>query len=313
MKRGERGGHGGRGQKSGGYSEDLLDGPAPILNKSDNPAYVPSVGRCIAPGARKGRMSLAERMREERERVSTGATKVIPKGIAGAFAGKKLPGRTAPDGQGKSKNALPKERHSTLSLGHVPAPAPIVVEAPTPAPIVVKTLAPVSIVVETPAPVLALRPGGGLRPSGTLRPGGLRPGGASPMQSSSVQQQTKGTTRKIFAKEKLLKFRDLEICRCRPHDLQDMTVSAQTNSLMVGGRESRGGRRGGNGGGRGGQLGRKKLSNQKRRQHKKLNNILRQILELKKKDPACVNEAQMKKVAREVEVLQQLAILNSNL
>jgi|AntRauTorckE5430_2_1112549.scaffolds.fasta_scaffold00338_5 hypothetical protein len=44
---------------------------------------------------------------------------------------------------------------------------------------------------------------------------------------SSVQQQTKGTTRKVFAKEELIKFRDLEICRCRPHDLQDMTVTAE--------------------------------------------------------------------------------------
>jgi hypothetical protein len=56
------------------------------------------------------------------------------------------------------------------------------------------------------------------------RPGGLRPGGASPLQSSSVQQQTKSNTRKVFAKEELLKFRDLEICLCRPDNLQDMTV-----------------------------------------------------------------------------------------
>jgi hypothetical protein len=43
---------------------------------------------------------------------------------------------------------------------------------------------------------------------------------------------------------------------------------------------------------------------------KKLNKILKQIVELKKKDPACLNEDQMKKVASEAEILQQLADLN---
>jgi len=73
-------------------------------------AYVPPVGRYVAPGARKGGMSLAERMRKERETATMGATKVTPKGISGAFAGKKLPVGMAPADQGKSKNALRKER-----------------------------------------------------------------------------------------------------------------------------------------------------------------------------------------------------------
>eukprot|EP00979_Chaetoceros_neogracilis_P015351 scaffold5740_cov165-Chaetoceros_neogracile.AAC.1 len=207
------GGRGGRGQRNSGYSEDLLDGLAPILNKSGNPAYVPSVGRYVAPGARKEGMSLGGRMRKERETVTMGATKVIPKGIADAFAGKKLPGGMAPADQGKSKNALQKERHPTLSLGQ-----------------------------------------------------------------------------RLLAKEKQEQVVEEERQR-----------NEQKEKLKLD-----------NGGGRGGgQLGKNKLSNQKRRQHKELNKILRQILELKKKDPACVNEAQMKKVAREVEVLKQLAKLNS--
>ena len=191
MKRGDRGGRGGRGKKNGGHSEDLVDGLAPILNKSESPAYVPLVGRYVAPGARKGGMSLGERMRKERETVTMGATTVIPKGIAGAFAGKKLPVGMAPADQGKSKNALRKERQR-------------------------------------------------------------------------------------LAKEKQEQVEEEE--RQRNEQEEKLRLDAAANDPV--------------------------------KKAKKLNKILKQIVELKKKDPACLNEDQMKKVASEAEILQQLADLN---
>lgn len=71
-------------------------------------AYVPPVGRYVPPGVRKsgGGMSLADRMRKEREGSSIGVTKVKPKGIVGASG---PVGMTPVDG-GKSKSALRKER-----------------------------------------------------------------------------------------------------------------------------------------------------------------------------------------------------------
>jgi hypothetical protein len=69
----------------------------------------------------------------------------------------------------------------------------------------------------------ALRPGGGLRPGGSLRPGGgFRPENVSPVPSSNLQ---KSGNRRVFTKEELLRFRDLDICCCRPNDLQDMNVT----------------------------------------------------------------------------------------
>lgn len=69
-------------------------------------AYVPPVGRYVPPSARKGGMSLADRMRKEKDANTLGATKVVQTGVVG---GKKLPVGMAPD-SGKSKNALRKER-----------------------------------------------------------------------------------------------------------------------------------------------------------------------------------------------------------
>jgi translation initiation factor 2A len=73
-------------------------------------AYVPPVGRYVPPSARRtgGGMSLAERMRKEREGSSVGVTKVAPKGIVGGSS-KGLVGMTNVEG-GKSKSALKKER-----------------------------------------------------------------------------------------------------------------------------------------------------------------------------------------------------------
>mmetsp|Transcript_31319 Transcript_31319/g.36012 ORF Transcript_31319/g.36012 Transcript_31319/m.36012 type:complete len:694 (+) Transcript_31319:74-2155(+) len=75
-------------------------------------AYVPPSGRYVPPGARKTGtgMSLADRMRKERQGSSVGVTKVAPKGsVVGATAVKLPVGMTPVDG-GKSKNALRKEK-----------------------------------------------------------------------------------------------------------------------------------------------------------------------------------------------------------
>ena len=105
-----------------------------------------------------------------------------------------------------------------------------------------------------PATPVTLRPsGGGLRPGGALRPGGsLRPGGASPMAP-----QTSGS-RRVISKEELLRFRDLDICTCRPDDLQDMTV-------VVDSRRSNNRQGGGGGRGNGGNWGKESLPNNQRR------------------------------------------------
>ena len=75
-------------------------------------AYVPPVARYVPPGARNGGggMSLAERMRKEREGNMIGATKVIPKGLIATADGKKIPVGMAPSNEGKSKSGLRKER-----------------------------------------------------------------------------------------------------------------------------------------------------------------------------------------------------------
>ena len=93
----------------GGKDGDVVESVKPVAPVT---AYVPPVGRYVPPGVRKsgGSMSLADRMRKEREGSSVGVTKVAPKGIVGASSTKKGPvGMTSDDG-GKSKSALRKER-----------------------------------------------------------------------------------------------------------------------------------------------------------------------------------------------------------
>eukprot|EP00978_Attheya_sp_CCMP212_P041776 scaffold244006_cov50-Attheya_sp.AAC.2 len=78
-------------------------------------------GRYVPPAARRaggGGMSLAERMRKEREGSTTGATKVVSKSsVVGASVSKKptVVGM-APAEQGKSKNALKKEKARMAKL-----------------------------------------------------------------------------------------------------------------------------------------------------------------------------------------------------
>ena len=83
------------------------DKGAPVnVNKAPTAPYVPPVGRYVPPSARRsgGGMSLADKMRKEREGSSVGVTKVAPKGIVGAGQA----GMSA-DG-GKSKSAIRKEK-----------------------------------------------------------------------------------------------------------------------------------------------------------------------------------------------------------
>lgn len=70
------------------------------------------------------------------------------------------------------------------------------------------------------------------------------------MPAKSGGDVVKGT-RRVFTKAELLKFRDCDICCCRPDDLPDMSVSVNT----------RGGPRGGGGGGGRGQWGKESLPN----------------------------------------------------
>ena len=90
------------------------------------------------------------------------------------------------------------------------------------------------------------------------------------MPGSASSEQAKGGTRRVFSKAELLKFRDLDICCCKPDDLPDMTVSVN-HSQGGGGRRGQGGgggRGGGGGGGRGGgggQWGKEAMPNQNRR------------------------------------------------
>ncbi len=76
-------------------------------------AYVPPAGRYVPPSARKagGGMSLADRMRKEREGSAVGVTKVAPRGgVIGDSPGTKGPiGMTNVEG-GKSKSAIRKEK-----------------------------------------------------------------------------------------------------------------------------------------------------------------------------------------------------------
>ncbi len=85
------------------------DNKAVSVNTAKAPAasaYVPPAGRYVPPSARKsgGGMSLADRMRKEREGTSVGVTKVTTKGVVGAGP----VGMSNPEG--KSKSALKKEK-----------------------------------------------------------------------------------------------------------------------------------------------------------------------------------------------------------
>eukprot|EP00562_Extubocellulus_spinifer_P013889 CAMPEP_0178567406 /NCGR_PEP_ID=MMETSP0697-20121206/15310_1 /TAXON_ID=265572 /ORGANISM="Extubocellulus spinifer, Strain CCMP396" /LENGTH=707 /DNA_ID=CAMNT_0020201341 /DNA_START=118 /DNA_END=2241 /DNA_ORIENTATION=- len=80
-------------------------------------AYVPPAGRYVPPAARRagGGMSLAERMRKEREGSASGAVKVAKSGVPGSVAAggkKKAPVGMSVEAEsgGKSKNALRRER-----------------------------------------------------------------------------------------------------------------------------------------------------------------------------------------------------------
>jgi len=84
--------------------------PAAAARAPASAAYVPPVGRYVPPSARKSGMSLADRMRKEREGSTVGATKVIPKGLVGAANGKRLPVGMAPADDKKSKSAIKRER-----------------------------------------------------------------------------------------------------------------------------------------------------------------------------------------------------------
>lgn len=63
----------------------------------------------------------------------------------------------------------------------------------------------------------------------SLRPGGLRPGAGTLRPGGSIRQSSSETTtghktRRVYTKEELMAFRDLDICCCRPEDLTDMTI-----------------------------------------------------------------------------------------
>lgn len=80
-------------------------------------AYVPPVGRYVPPSARgnkSGGMSLAERMRKEREGSNVGAIKVTPK-TSSVMVGKKLPVGLAVE-ETKSKSAMKKEKQRLAKL-----------------------------------------------------------------------------------------------------------------------------------------------------------------------------------------------------
>lgn len=102
---------------------DGVDGNATATSSSivappSAAAYVPPVGRYIPPSARGkssgSGMSLAERMRKEREGSNVGAVKVTPK-TSTVLVGKKLPvGLVAEDT--KSKSAIKKEKQRLAKL-----------------------------------------------------------------------------------------------------------------------------------------------------------------------------------------------------
>ena len=76
---------------------------------SQSAAYVPPVGRYVPPKARQagGGMSLADRMRKEREGSSVGVTKVARKGVIGANPRGPVGSSNT---EGKSKSAIRKEK-----------------------------------------------------------------------------------------------------------------------------------------------------------------------------------------------------------
>ena len=104
-------------KRPAGESADGEGGAAAASKPAGAPAgaYVPPAGRYVPPAARRagGGMSLAERMRKEREGNTSGAVKVksgVP-GMSGAAGRKKAPvGMAAEEPAGKSKNALRRER-----------------------------------------------------------------------------------------------------------------------------------------------------------------------------------------------------------
>lgn len=94
--------------KRSGGDEKGNAGSSAVKTAAAPAAYVPPAGRYVPPSARKagGGMSLADRMRKEREGSAMGVTKVVP----GSTPGTKGPiGMTNVEG-GKSKSALRKER-----------------------------------------------------------------------------------------------------------------------------------------------------------------------------------------------------------
>lgn len=92
------------------------------------------------------------------------------------------------------------------------------------------------------------RPGMGTPMSG-LRPGGLRPGMGTPSSAvgagsaSAAGDGRASKKRRVWSKEQLMSFRDLDACCIRPSDLPDMTIQRGGGG---------GGRGNGGGGGRGG-------------------------------------------------------------
>ena len=115
-------------------------------------------------------------------------------------------------------------------------------------------------------PSSGLRPGGGLRPGSSLRPGGLRPGGASPAIATTTTpstvtndqtQRERSLPRRVFTKKELMRFRDLDMCCCRPDDLPDMTIKIGGGRGM-----NRNSSKGGSGGG--GQWGHQSLPHMER-------------------------------------------------
>mmetsp|Transcript_26792 Transcript_26792/g.39979 ORF Transcript_26792/g.39979 Transcript_26792/m.39979 type:complete len:1100 (-) Transcript_26792:207-3506(-) len=110
-----------------------------------------------------------------------------------------------------------------------------------------------------PPPGLGLRPGGaGLRPGAPLRPGGGVAAGSSRSGSPSTTSAAAGGAsasngsgdrarkkRRVYSKAELLRFRDLDICCCRPQELPDMTIQRGGNT-STNRRSGRGGEGGGN-------------------------------------------------------------------
>ena len=91
---------------------------APTSGVAEVPAYAPPAGRYVPPCARKSGtgMSLADRMKKERDGSTVGATKVLfPKAHVLA-SGRKMPVGMAPANEGKSKSAMRKESQKLAKL-----------------------------------------------------------------------------------------------------------------------------------------------------------------------------------------------------